>query len=282
MVFDEPGDVSHQSSVVSEVVASEKRPHAAPMPPERSERRSSKSHDHHREVSDSKVSEFEPWNLGQEPNAPSRKSQTKQTSDTRLASPPRRQSYTPPDTQMITDEPYNIDTDRHRSRVVISPQTSTEPEYTLEKKGHTSVIRVSYPGPEVVPAAASSSSTPPGSRTPDGATSMSSFQPVRSRDSPSQSNRPSLPPRSDSVMGLDSFHFVAVLGRGHFGKVILARYKNTGEYFAIKALKKGDIIARDEVESLLAEKRIFEVANSMRHPFLVNLFSCFQTKVNPQ
>ena len=80
-------------------------------------------------------------------------------------------------------------------------------------------------------------------------------------------------------MGLDSFHFVAVLGRGHFGKVILARYKNTGEYFAIKALKKGDIIARDEVESLLAEKRIFEVANSMRHPFLVNLFACFQTKV---
>jgi protein kinase N len=32
------------------------------------------------------------------------------------------------------------------------------------------------------------------------------------------------------------------------------------------------------VESLLAEKRIFEVANSMRHPFLVNLFACFQTK----
>ena len=62
----------------------------------------------------------------------------------------------------------------------------------------------------------------------------------------------------------------------------MLRYKNTGEYFAIKALKKGDIIARDEVESLLAEKRIFEVANSMRHPFLVNLFSCFQTKVGLQ
>ena len=56
----------------------------------------------------------------------------------------------------------------------------------------------------------------------------------------------------------------------------MAQYENTGEYFAIKALKKGDIIARDEVESLLAEKRIFEVANSMRHPFLVNMFACFQ------
>lgn len=80
-----------------------------------------------------------------------------------------------------------------------------------------------------------------------------------------------------SGMSLENFQFVSVLGRGHFGKVILSRYKNTGEYFAIKALKKGDIIARDEVESLMAEKRIFEIANSIRHPFLVNLFACFQT-----
>jgi protein kinase N len=56
--------------------------------------------------------------------------------------------------------------------------------------------------------------------------------------------------------------------------VILGQYKNTNEYFALKALKKGDIISREEVESLLAEKRIFEIANSIRHPFLVNLFAC--------
>ncbi|XP_018576928.1 serine/threonine-protein kinase N isoform X2 [Anoplophora glabripennis] len=80
-----------------------------------------------------------------------------------------------------------------------------------------------------------------------------------------------------SGMGIDHFKLISVLGRGHFGKVILSQYKNTGEYFAIKALKKGDILARDEVESLLSEKRIFEVANCIRHPFLVNLFACFQT-----
>ncbi|XP_071947331.1 serine/threonine-protein kinase N2-like isoform X2 [Antedon mediterranea] len=80
-----------------------------------------------------------------------------------------------------------------------------------------------------------------------------------------------------SIM-LTNFRCISVLGRGHFGKVLLAEYKNTGEMFAIKALKKGDIIARDEVESLLCEKRIFETANSMRHPFLVNLFACFQTE----
>ncbi|KAI1889370.1 hypothetical protein AGOR_G00178550 [Albula goreensis] len=77
---------------------------------------------------------------------------------------------------------------------------------------------------------------------------------------------------------LSDFKCVAVLGRGHFGKVLLSEYKNTGEMFAIKALKKGDIVARDEVDSLMCEKRIFETVNSVRHPFLVNLFACFQTK----
>ncbi|XP_060775731.1 serine/threonine-protein kinase N2 isoform X3 [Neoarius graeffei] len=77
---------------------------------------------------------------------------------------------------------------------------------------------------------------------------------------------------------LKDFSCVAVLGRGHFGKVLLAEYKIIGEMFAIKALKKGDIVARDEVDSLMCEKRIFETVNSVRHPFLVNLFACFQTK----
>nr|XP_020650227.1 serine/threonine-protein kinase N2 isoform X2 [Pogona vitticeps] len=77
---------------------------------------------------------------------------------------------------------------------------------------------------------------------------------------------------------LQDFRCCAVLGRGHFGKVLLAEYKNTNEMFAIKALKKGDIVARDEVDSLMCEKRIFETVNSVRHPFLVNLFACFQTK----
>jgi protein kinase N len=42
-------------------------------------------------------------------------------------------------------------------------------------------------------------------------------------------------------------------------------------------LKKGDILAREEVESLMVEKRIFELATENHHPFLVNLFACFQT-----
>uniref|UniRef100_A0A8C2C114 protein kinase C n=1 Tax=Cyprinus carpio TaxID=7962 RepID=A0A8C2C114_CYPCA len=80
-----------------------------------------------------------------------------------------------------------------------------------------------------------------------------------------------------STLCLQDFRMIAVLGRGHFGKVLLSEYKRSGKVYAIKALKKGDIVARDEVESLLCEKRIFETVNSTQHPFLVNLFACFQT-----
>ncbi|XP_060600124.1 serine/threonine-protein kinase N2-like isoform X2 [Ruditapes philippinarum] len=101
-------------------------------------------------------------------------------------------------------------------------------------------------------------------------------------DTPSRPYAPvvqlSQPDFTGQAVNMTEFRPISVLGRGHFGKVILSEYKNTGEYFALKALKKGEIIARDEVESLMSEKRIFEVINAMRHPYLVNLFACFQTQ----
>lgn len=63
-------------------------------------------------------------------------------------------------------------------------------------------------------------------------------------------------------------------------QVLLAEDKHTKELVAIKVLKKGEIIARDEVDSLMSEKRIFERINAVRHPFLVNLHCCFQTNVS--
>uniref|UniRef100_A0A8C9X6F9 protein kinase C n=1 Tax=Sander lucioperca TaxID=283035 RepID=A0A8C9X6F9_SANLU len=81
----------------------------------------------------------------------------------------------------------------------------------------------------------------------------------------------------DAGLQMEDFNCISVLGRGHFGKVLLAEYKKSGKLYAIKALKKGDIVTRDEVDSLMCEKRIFEVINTSQHPFLVNLYGCFQT-----
>uniref|UniRef100_A0A671RH19 protein kinase C n=1 Tax=Sinocyclocheilus anshuiensis TaxID=1608454 RepID=A0A671RH19_9TELE len=83
--------------------------------------------------------------------------------------------------------------------------------------------------------------------------------------------------RRKEGMQMEDFNCISVLGRGHFGKVLLAEFKMTGKLYAIKALKKGDVVTRDEVDSLMCEKRIFETINMSRHPFLVNLYGCFQT-----
>lgn len=80
------------------------------------------------------------------------------------------------------------------------------------------------------------------------------------------------------LKGLKDYKYIAVLGRGHFGKVLLAEDLAKKELVAIKVLKKVDIITREEVDSLMSEKRIFTTANTERHPFLVNLHSCFQTE----
>ncbi|XP_066572358.1 serine/threonine-protein kinase N2-like [Amia ocellicauda] len=89
---------------------------------------------------------------------------------------------------------------------------------------------------------------------------------------------PSTEMRSRSVV--EDFKYVAVLGRGAFGKVLLAEHVVTKEMVAVKALKKGDIIANGTVDRLQCERKILETVSSVRHPFLVNLIACVQTEVH--
>ena len=79
-------------------------------------------------------------------------------------------------------------------------------------------------------------------------------------------------------VGLDDFNFLAVLGKGNFGKVMLAEEKKTNKQWAIKVLKKEFIIENDEIESTRSEKRVFLAAAREQHPFLLDLHSCFQTE----
>ncbi|KAK4126385.1 kinase-like protein [Parathielavia appendiculata] len=85
-------------------------------------------------------------------------------------------------------------------------------------------------------------------------------------------------PGTGQRIGLDHFNFLAVLGKGNFGKVMLAETKRSRKLYAIKVLKKEFIIENDEVESIKSEKRVFLIANRERHPFLTNLHACFQTE----
>ncbi|PON56239.1 cGMP-dependent kinase [Parasponia andersonii] len=76
---------------------------------------------------------------------------------------------------------------------------------------------------------------------------------------------------------IEDFEIIKPISRGAFGRVFLARKRATGDLFAIKVLKKADMIRKNAVESILAERNILI---SLRNPFVVRFFFSFTCREN--
>lgn len=76
------------------------------------------------------------------------------------------------------------------------------------------------------------------------------------------------------TLGIDDFEMLKVLGKGTFGKVMLAKKKDNKKVFAIKVLKKSMVLEKDELVHTLTENNVLAKCT---HPFLTKLFYSFQT-----
>uniref|UniRef100_A0A804P8N8 non-specific serine/threonine protein kinase n=1 Tax=Zea mays TaxID=4577 RepID=A0A804P8N8_MAIZE len=76
---------------------------------------------------------------------------------------------------------------------------------------------------------------------------------------------------------IDDFEIIKPISRGAFGRVFLAKKRTTGDLFAIKVLRKADMIRKNAVESILAER---DILITVRNPFVVRFFYSFTSRDN--
>ncbi|KAJ3387354.1 hypothetical protein HDU92_001988 [Lobulomyces angularis] len=82
---------------------------------------------------------------------------------------------------------------------------------------------------------------------------------------------------SSKVYELKDFKLIKTIGTGTFGRVYLTKFHHNSEYFAMKILKKGDVVRLKQVEHVNNERNILI---SIKFPFIIKLFQTFQDKVS--
>merc|ERR1719361_2410462 len=80
-----------------------------------------------------------------------------------------------------------------------------------------------------------------------------------------------------SRLGVEDFDPLKVIGRGAFGGVRLVQKRDTGHVYAMKILRKADMVEKEQVAHVRAERDILVEAD---HQWVVKMFYSFQDPAN--
>lgn len=97
------------------------------------------------------------------------------------------------------------------------------------------------------------------------------LRPVSPRLIPSSNPQPRAVPPS-----IKDFEIIKPISKGAFGSVYLAKKKSTGDYYAIKVLKKTDMVAKNQVTNVKAERAIMMWQGES--DFVAKLYWTFSSK----
>ncbi|KAI6708403.1 hypothetical protein JHW43_009063 [Diplocarpon mali] len=78
---------------------------------------------------------------------------------------------------------------------------------------------------------------------------------------------------AQSSMNLSHFRLLRVVGKGAFGKVRIVERKDTGLTFALKYIRKDEVVRSESVRNIIRERRMLEHLN---YQFICNLRYSFQ------
>lgn len=76
---------------------------------------------------------------------------------------------------------------------------------------------------------------------------------------------------------LADFEILRTLGTGSFGRVHLVQSRHNQRFYAVKVLKKGQVVKMKQVEHTNDERRML---GEVKHPFLITLWGTFQDSKN--
>ncbi|KAK6458358.1 response regulator receiver [Scheffersomyces xylosifermentans] len=76
--------------------------------------------------------------------------------------------------------------------------------------------------------------------------------------------------------GIRDYEVIKPISKGAFGSVFLAKRKITGDYVAIKCLRKRDMIAKNQVLNVRSERAV--MMKQSDSPYVAQLYSSFQSK----
>jgi serine/threonine-protein kinase RIM15 len=107
---------------------------------------------------------------------------------------------------------------------------------------------------------------------------------INHHSSKSSFNKPPLSPLLVSTTpaskpsggGIRDYEVIKPISKGAFGSVFLAKRKLTGDYVAIKCLKKRDMIAKNQILNVKSERAV--MMKQSDSPYVAQLYSSFQSK----
>ena len=79
---------------------------------------------------------------------------------------------------------------------------------------------------------------------------------------------------SNTKVEMDDFEIIKTIGRGAVGKILLVKYKNTGDLFSIKSMRKDQLLSESLIDNILDEKSILSEGQC---EFLLDLSFFFQS-----